>query len=69
MGAGLRVGLSDTVSLVVDARAFGFPTRELRWGPGSGNQSPIEEALAENLDPIEFRYGFFQASGGLAFTF
>jgi hypothetical protein len=69
VGAGLRVELSPQVALVVEARAFGFPKRELQWGPGSGDPSPIEEALAEALDPIAFQYGFFQASGGLAFTF
>jgi len=68
LGAGLRVPLGDSVSLVFDARAFGFPKRELAWGSGSGT-SPIEEALAAALDPIEFQYGFFQATGGVAFTF
>ena len=37
--------------------------------PGGGDSSLIEEALAAALDPIEFQYGFFQATGGLAFTF
>jgi hypothetical protein len=69
LGAGLRVALSPQVALVFEARAFGFPTRELQWGTGSGNPSPIEEALAASLDLIAFQYGFFQASGGLAFTF
>jgi hypothetical protein len=69
VGAGLRVAVSPQVALVFEARAFGFPTREIQWGPGSGDPSLIEEALAEALDPIEFQYGFFQASGGLAFTF
>jgi hypothetical protein len=69
LGAGLRIGVSPHVALVVEGRAFGFPTRELRWGVGSGRPSPIEEALAEALDPIEFQYGFFQATGGLAITF
>ena len=50
------------------ARAFGFPKQELQWGPGSGS-SAIEEGLAAALDPIAFQYGFFQATGGLAFTF
>jgi hypothetical protein len=68
-GAGLRIGVSPHVALAVEGRAFSFPTRELRWGPGSGRPSPIEEALAEALDPIEFRYGFFQATAGLAITF
>jgi opacity protein-like surface antigen len=68
LGAGLRVPLSDNVSLVFDARGFGFPEQELRWGSGSG-ASPIEDLLAEALDPIRFKYGFFQATGGVAFTF
>jgi hypothetical protein len=53
----------------VEGRAWGFPKRELQWGPGSGDPSLIEEALAGALDPIEFQYGFFQASGGLVITF
>jgi hypothetical protein len=68
LGLGLRVPLGSHVALLVDARAFGFPTRELQWGSGSGS-SIVEDALAEALDPIEFEYGFFQATGGLAFTF
>jgi hypothetical protein len=69
VGLGLRVPVSSGVSLVFDARAFGFPTRTLQWGPGGGESSVIEEALAASLDPIEFQYGFFQAAGGIAFTF
>jgi hypothetical protein len=69
LGAGLRVKLSPNVALLVEGRAWGFPKRELEWGPGSGDPSAIEESLAEALDPIEFQYGFFLASGGLAFTF
>lgn len=68
LGAGLRVPVASHVALLVDARAFGFPKQELQWGPGSGS-SAIEEALAAALDPIAFQYGFFQATGGLAFTF
>lgn len=68
-GLGLRVPVSSSVSLVFDARAFGFPTRTLQWGPGGGESSIIEEALAASLDPIEFQYGFFQAAGGVAFRF
>lgn len=68
VGLGLRVPVGSRVALLVDARAFGFPKRELQWGSGSGS-SVIEDALAESLDPIAFEYGFFQATGGLAFTF
>lgn len=69
LGLGLRVPVGSSVSLVFDARAFGFPKRELQWGPGGGESSIIEEVLAASLDPIEFQYGFFQAAGGIAFTF
>jgi hypothetical protein len=69
LGAGLRVPVGSHVALLFDARAFGFPKRELQWGTGSGHASPIEQALAAALDPIEFEYGFFQATGGLVFTF
>jgi hypothetical protein len=68
LGLGLRIPLGAHVSLLADARAFGFPTRELQWGSGSGS-SIVEDALAEALDPIEFQYGYFQATGGLALTF
>jgi hypothetical protein len=68
LGLGLRVPVGTHVALVFDARAWGFPSRELQWGSGSGS-SAIEDALAAALDPIEFEYGFFQATGGLAFTF
>jgi hypothetical protein len=69
LGLGLRVPVSSSVALVFDARAFGFPTKTLEWGPGGGESSTIEEVLAASLDPIEFQYGFFQAAGGIAFTF
>jgi hypothetical protein len=69
LGLGLRVPVSSSVSLVFDARAFGFPTKTLRWGPGGGESSIIEDTLASSLDPIEFQYGFFQAAGGVAFRF
>lgn len=68
VGAGLRIPVAETVSLVFEGRAFGFPKRELRWGSASGT-SPIEDALAEALDPIEFQYGYFQATGGVLFRF
>jgi hypothetical protein len=56
------------VALLFEARAFGFPKREVQWGSG-GDSSPIEDALAAALDPIELEYGFFQATGGVVFTF
>jgi hypothetical protein len=69
LGAGLRVPVSSGVALLFEARAFAFPKQEIQWGTGSGETSPIEEALAAALDPIEFEYGFFQATGGVVFSF
>jgi hypothetical protein len=69
LGAGIRIPVSSGVALLFEARAFGFPKKEIQWGTGSGQTSPIEEALAAALDPIEFQYGFFQATGGVVFTF
>ncbi len=68
LGLGVRVPLRGRLELAFDARAFAFPERELEWGSGGGS-SPIEEALAANLDPIEFRYGFFHLTGGLGYRF
>ena len=69
-GPGFEVeGAVVLVSLLFEARAFGFPTREIQWGSGGGESSIIEEALAAGLDPIEFEYGFFQATGGVVFSF
>ena len=68
LGAGLRVPVGSSVTLLFEARAFGFPKQQIRWDPGSAS-SPIEEALAAALDPIEFEHGFFQATGGVVFSF
>jgi hypothetical protein len=68
LGAGVRVPVGSSVSLVFEARAFGFPKQQISWDAGS-DSSPIEETLAAALDPIEFQSGFFQATGGVVFTF
>ena len=60
--------VGSKVTLVFEARAFGFPKQQIGWDSGP-DSSPIEDALAAVLDPIEFEYGFFQATGGLVFTF
>ena len=68
LGAGVRVPVGSKVALVFEARAFGFPKQKIGWDAGS-ESSPIEEALAAALDPIEFQSGFFQATGGVVITF
>jgi hypothetical protein len=68
LGAGLRVPVGSKVTLLFEARAFGFPKQQIQWDSG-GDSSPIEDALAAALDPIEFEHGFFQATGGVVFSF
>ncbi len=60
--------VASNVTLVFEARAFAFSSQQISWDAGS-DSSPIEEALAAALDPIDFESGFFQATGGIAFTF
>jgi hypothetical protein len=69
-GLGLRVRLSGSVSLNAEGRGFFFGERELEWtidqfplGPGLG------EALRQQLGPIRFTPGFFQATAGLSVRF
>ncbi len=69
LGAGLRVPVGSRVTLLFEARAFGFPKQQIQWDSGSGDSSPIEDALAAALDPIEFEHGFFQATAGVVFAF
>ena len=66
----MRVGLSETVSLNVEGRAFFFGERELEWQVERFPVSPeIGEALREQLGPIRFTPGFFQATAGLSVRF
>jgi hypothetical protein len=69
-GLGLRVRLTESVSLNVEGRGFFFGERELDWkveefpiGPGLG------EALRQQLGPIRFTPGFFQATAGASVRF
>ena len=61
--------VGSRVTLLFEARAFGFPKQQIQWDSGSGDSSPIEDALAAALDPIEFEHGFFQATAGVVFAF
>ena len=49
VGAGVRVPMGGSVSLLFDGRVFGFPERTLEWGRTSGTPSPIEDALLTGI--------------------
>jgi hypothetical protein len=73
-GGGLQVSILPTLAVVVEARVFIFKKHTLVWQRADrGSLSPIEEALAQELErqlePVEFNPTFFQATAGLTLTF
>jgi hypothetical protein len=69
-GLGLRIRLSDSLSANVEGRGFFYGERELEWQIDQFPLSPeLGEALRQQLDPIRFTPGFFQATAGLSVRF
>ena len=69
-GLGVRLRLSDAVSANVEGRGFFFGERELEWQIDRFPLSPeLGEVLRQQLDPIRFTPGFFQATAGLSVQF
>ena len=69
-GVGLRIRLSHGVSANVEGRGFVFGERELEWAIDRFPLSPeLGEALREQIGPIRFTPGFFQATAGLSVRF
>jgi hypothetical protein len=69
-GLGLRLQLSGKVSAIVEGRGFFFGQRELDWKVDRFPVSPeLGEALRQQLGPIRFTPGFFQATAGLSLRF
>jgi hypothetical protein len=69
-GVGLRIRLSDSVSANVEGRGFFFGERELEWEIDRFPLSPeLGEALRQQIGPIRFTPGFFQATAGLSVRF
>jgi hypothetical protein len=69
-GLGVRVRLSDRVSANVEGRGFFFGERELEWRIEQFPISPeLGQILRQQLDPIRFTPGFFQATAGLSVRF
>jgi hypothetical protein len=66
-GLGLRLQLGGKVSAVIEGRGFFFGERELEWKVDRFPVSPaLGEALRQQLGPIRFTPGFFQATAGLS---
>ena len=69
-GLGVRFRLSEAVSANVEGRGFFFGERELDWKIDRFPLSPeLGEALRQQLGPIRFTPGFFQATAGLSVRF
>ncbi len=69
-GLGVRFRLSDAVSANVEGRGFFFGERELDWKIEDFPISPeLGDRLREQLGPIRFTPGFFQATAGLSVRF
>jgi hypothetical protein len=69
-GLGVRFRLSDAVSANVEGRGFFFGERELAWQIDRFPIRPeLGEILRQQLDPIRFTPGFFQATAGLSVRF
>jgi hypothetical protein len=69
-GLGVRFRLSEAVSAHVEGRGFFFGERELDWRIDQFPLSPeLGEALRQQLGPIRFTPGFFQATAGLSVRF
>lgn len=73
-GLGLRLPLSDSARLVVDARAFLFREQVLEWrvvqtsGPVTLPPALLR-SLEEQLEPVRFNPAYFHLQGGIALTF
>jgi hypothetical protein len=69
-GLGVRFRLTEAVSLTAEGRGFFFGEREVKWHIEKFPVSPaVGEAIRQQLDPIRFTPGFFQATVGLGVRF
>ena len=69
-GLGVRFRLSDAVSANVEGRGFFFGEREIEWQVERFPISPeLGELIRQQLGPIRFTPGFFQATAGLSVRF
>jgi hypothetical protein len=72
LGAGLRIGLGSRLLLLADARAFVFQKRRLVWSAAETPDSPLEQALLddvlERLPAIEFTPTYWRVTAGLGLS-
>ena len=72
LGAGLRIGVGSHLLLVAEARAFVFQKRRLVWSAAEAPDSPLEQALLddvlERLPSIEFTPTYWRVTAGLGLS-
>lgn len=69
-GLGVRIRLTDAVSANVEGRGFFFREREFEWEIDRFPISPeLGQLLRQQVAPIRFTPGFFQATAGLSLQF
>jgi hypothetical protein len=68
-GLGLRAGLGGNLSLLVEARIFGFREYELAFSLAGAPSLPILEEAIAGLERVRFDPVYFHAAAGLSLSF
>ena len=74
LGLGIQIGIGERGALVLEGRGFYFPTRTFEWARATDEPLPplherLLERVMEQLDPVEFKPWWAQASVGIAIRF
>jgi hypothetical protein len=74
LGIGIQIGIGERGALILEGRAFYFPTRTYLWERSTDERlPPLQERLLERvldrLDPVEFQPWWAQATVGFAVRF
>jgi hypothetical protein len=74
LGLGFQIGIGERGALVIEGRAFYFPTRTIEWEPlDAESLPPLQQELLQRvlmeLDPVELKPWWAQATVGLAIRF
>ena len=74
LGLGFQIGIGERGALVIEGRAFYFPTRTIEWEPVDAEglpplQQELLERVLDRLDPVELKPWWAQATVGFAIRF
>ena len=74
LGLGIQIGIGERGALVLEGRAFYFPKRTFEWVRATDEPLPplqelLLERVMEQLDTVEFKPWWAQASVGIAIRF